>query len=406
MAEKEIRRIPRYDLVTPMLPCKEEIMAAFERFLLSGHYILGEEVHQLEQEMARLCEVEAAVGVSSGSSALYLALAVAGVGPGSEVITTPYTFVATIEAIVRLGATPVLVDIRPEDLNLDPDRIEAAITERTRAILPVHIFGVPCDMHPIMDLAERRGLDVVVDMAQAFGTLYAGRPCGSYARLSSLSFYPTKNLPGIGDGGLVLCRRPEDAESLRRLRGHDPVQLNGSLLPGFNYRLDEIQAMIIRRRLSRFADEQRDRDRVAAIYSELIPPAYRLAPRNGQGGLRVTHHQYWVRTKQRDPLRNHLEAEGIETGIYYDPPLHRHPLGQYCRAATDLAEAERAAREILTLPIHPALSLADAARIGELVRDFLAVHDAGERPARKAAVAPDELQGQVADPPSRSDGER
>ncbi|MFH1841748.1 MAG: DegT/DnrJ/EryC1/StrS family aminotransferase [bacterium] len=365
------RKVTRYDLVTPMLPCKDEIMAGFERLLLSGQYILGEEVHSLEAEMAAACEVPEAVGVSSGSSALYLALAVAGVGPGSEVITTPYTFVATIESIIRLGATPVLIDISPTDLNLDPTKIEEAITDKTKAIVPVHIFGAPCDMYPIMQVAENHNLEIIVDMAQAFGTLYDGRPCGSFARMSSLSFYPTKNLPSIGDGGLILCRRRDDAELIRKLRGHDPVTVNGTLLPGFNYRLDEVHAMVVRVRLTRFADEQQDRDQVAAIYAEYIPEASRLAPPNGGRGMRVTHHQYWVRSQQRDRLRDHLTAHNIDTGVYYDPPLHHHPLAEYCRVSGDLPVVEQAARDILTLPIYAALPLTEAKRVGELVRDFL-----------------------------------
>lgn len=368
---REQIRIQRYDLVTPMIPCREEIVAAFDRFLMSGRYILGEEVELLEKEMAQACEVPAAVGVASGSSALYLALTVSGLGPGDEVITTPYTFVATIEAIIRLGAVPVLVDVRAEDLNLDPARLEAAIGPRTRVVLPVHIFGAPCDMRPILATAARHGLDVVEDMAQAFGSLYDGHSCGCFGRFGCLSFYPTKNLPAIGDGGMLLCRREEDAEVVRRLRGHDPVTLNGRLTPGWNSRLDEIQSMIIRIRHARFADEQRDRERVAAVYEASIPPAHRLQPPNGGRGIRVTYHQFWVRSRRRDRLREHLAAHGIDTGVYYDPPLHRYPLGAYCRIAGPLAEAERAGAEVLTLPIHAALPLAQAERIGRLTADFL-----------------------------------
>jgi dTDP-4-amino-4,6-dideoxygalactose transaminase len=371
MSDIPFRKVERYDLITPMLACKDEIMTAFERFLMSGRYILGDEVKLLEKEMAAACEVPEAVGVASGSAALYLALAVAGVGPGSEVITTPYTFVATIEAIIRLGATPVFVDIRPADLNIDPQKLEAAITEKTDAILPVHIFGAPCDMTPMLEIADRHGISVIEDMAQAFGTFYDGRPCGSFGRMSSLSFYPTKNLPAMGDGGMIFCRNPEDADRLRQLRGHDPVRLDGRLHPGWNSRLDELQSMIIRIRLARFSDEQRDRDRVASIYAHHIPVSHRLVAPNGGRGVRVTHHQYWVRSGRRDQLRDHLTEHGIDTGIYYDPPLHRHPLMEYCRISGSLGESERAGAEVLTIPIHAALSEADAHRIGELVQQFL-----------------------------------
>jgi dTDP-4-amino-4,6-dideoxygalactose transaminase len=365
------RRVGRYDLVTPMLPCKDEIVAKFEKLLLSGRFILADEVRLVEEELADACGVADCVGVASGSSALFVALAMAGVRPGDEVITTPYTFDATMEAIILLDAVPVFVDIRPSDLNLDPARIEAAITPRTRAIMPVPIFGAPCDMDPINEIAARRGLEVVMDNAQAFGTLYRGRPMSSFGRMSTLSFYPTKNLPGIGDGGAVCCRDRSDGERIRRIRGHQPVRANNHLYTGWNSRLDEVQAMVIRIRLARFAEEQRDRDQVAAIYDSYIPARNRVQLDDGGRGMRMTYHQYWVRTSDRDGLRQALDQAGVDVGVYYDPPLHRHELAVYCRAAGDLAEAERAGREILTLPIHAALPFEDAHRIGVVVRDFM-----------------------------------
>jgi dTDP-4-amino-4,6-dideoxygalactose transaminase len=375
MADQQKRRVHRYDLVTPMLPVKDQIMADFERILMSGQYILGQEVTQLEKEMAEQCEVADAVGVASGSEALYLALAMAGVRPGTEVITTPYTFEATIEAVIMLHARPVLVDILPHDLNIDPARIEAAITPRTRAILPVHIFGAPADMDPIQAIAAKHDLQVIVDMAQAWGTLYKGTPCGSFGRMSTLSFYPTKNLPGIGDGGMIFCQEREDADRIRQLRGHKALWINKNLYCGWNSRLDEIQAMVIRHRLARFADEQHDRDQVAQIYDRLIPKANRLAVEDMPAGTRVTYHQYWVRCKARDRLQHRLDSEGIDTGIYYDPPLHHHPLMEYCRISGSLPTAEIAGREVLTLPIHAALPFAEAERIGTLVAEFLERQD-------------------------------
>jgi dTDP-4-amino-4,6-dideoxygalactose transaminase len=371
MAQKNGKRVTRYDLVTPMIPCKDEIMQKFERFLLSGQYILGEEVDHLERDLAAACGVPEAVGVASGSSALYIALAMAGVRPGDEVITTPYTFEATVEAIILLDARPVFVDIRPTDLNMDPDLIAAAISDKTRVILPVHIFGAPCDMHPILDVAERHDLEVVVDMAQAFGTMYDGQPCGSYGRMSTLSFYPTKNLPGVGDGGMIFCRDPEDAVRIRAFRGHRAMRANGYLYPGWNSRLDEIQAMVIRVRYARFAAEQADRDAVCEIYDSHIPAENRLQTPNNGVGMRSTYHQYWVRTPRRDELRARLDEAGIDTGVYYDPPLHRHELAEYCRISGDLRESDRAGAEVLTLPIHAALPFATAERIGKIAGDFL-----------------------------------
>lgn len=365
-------RVGRYDLVTPMIPCKDEIVAKFEKILMSGNFILGEEVRLLEQEVAEACAVPDAVGVASGSSALFVALSVAGVRPGDEVITTPYTFDATMEAIVLLDAVPVFVDIRPTDLNIDPDKIEAAITPKTRAIMPVHIFGAPADMNPINAIAEKHGLQVVVDMAQAYGTVYDGRPCGSYGRMSTLSFYPTKNLPGIGDGGMVFCRDQEDADRIRKIRGHQAVRMNGHLYTGWNSRLDEIQAVAIRARHARFAAEQADRDQVAAIYDSYIPEANRLQLLNGGRGMKVTYHQYWLRVKNRAGLQKLLDENGVDTAIYYDPPMHKHVLAEYCRVSGELVEAERAGRDVLILPIHAALPFEDAHRVGKLVGDFLA----------------------------------
>ena len=375
MAENK-KRVGRYDLVTPMIPCKDEILAKIENCLMTGNYILGEEVHLLEKELAAACGCADAVGVASGSSALFLALAMAGVRPGDEVITTPYTFDATIEAIVLLDAVPVMVDIQPADLNIDPARIEAAVTDKTRAVLPVHIFGAPCDMHPILDIARRHELEVVVDMAQAFGTIYDGRPCGSYGRMSTLSFYPTKNLPGIGDGGMVFCRDMVDAERIRKIRGHQAVRMNGHLYSGWNSRLDEIQALAIRVRHSRFAAEQADRDQVAAIYDSYIPAANRLQTPNGGMGMKVTYHQYWLRVKNRTGLQKLLDSHGIDTAVYYDPPMHHHVLAEYCRVSGNLVEAERAGREILILPIHAALPFDEAHRIGKLVGEFLQAEEA------------------------------
>ncbi|MFO7609567.1 MAG: DegT/DnrJ/EryC1/StrS family aminotransferase [Candidatus Krumholzibacteriia bacterium] len=363
-------RVGRYDLVTPMIPCKDEIMAKFEAILTTGNFILGQEVRLLEQEVAAACGCADAAGVSSGSSALYAALAVAGVKAGDEVITSPYTFDATMEAIVLIGAVPVFVDIRPSDLNIDPELIEAAITPRTKAIMPVHIFGAPADMDEVEQVAARHGLDVIADMAQAYGTLYRGRPVGACGRMSTLSFYPTKNLPGIGDGGMVVCRDEADAENIRRLRAHVATELGGRLHTGWNMRLDAIQAMAVRVRHARFADEQADRDAAARLYDSFIPAANRL--RLDGDGMKCTYHQYWVRCADRDGLRAELDRQGVDTGVYYDPPLHRHALAGYCRTGGELPQAERAGREVLALPIHAALPFDQARRIGAIVRDFLA----------------------------------
>ncbi|MFT5232088.1 MAG: dTDP-4-amino-4,6-dideoxygalactose transaminase [Candidatus Krumholzibacteriia bacterium] len=371
MASSESKRIGRYDLITPMLPVKDEIVAKFEKMLLSGNFILGEEVRLLEEELAAACGVPHAVGVASGSSALFLALAMAGVRPGSEVITTPYTFDATMEAIILLDAVPVFVDISPTDLNIDPTKIEAAITDKTRAIMPVPIFGAPCDMHAIDAIAKKHNLEVVVDMAQGFGTIYDGKPMGFYGRMSTLSFYPTKNLPGIGDGGMVFCREKRDADRIRKIRGHQAVRANGHLYTGWNSRLDEVQAMVIRVRHKHFAEEQRTREEVATIYDSYIPVTNRLQMPNEGRDMHVTHHQYWLRCADRDGLQKLLDENGVDTAVYYDPPLHKHELSIYCRNGGDLSAAEQAGKEVLILPIHASLPSEDAHRIGALVKEYL-----------------------------------
>ncbi len=376
MSHSSEKRIGRYDLITPMIPCKDELVEKFEKFLMSGHYILGKEVDSLEKDLAQQCGVSEGVGVASGSSALFLALAMAGVRPGDEVITTPYTFDATIEAIILLDAVPVLVDIQASDLNISPAAIEAAITDKTRAIMPVPIFGAPCDMDPINAIAKKHNLEVVVDMAQGFGTLYKGKPMGSFGRMSTLSFYPTKNLPGIGDGGMVLCQNPEDADRIRKIRGHQAVRMNNHLYTGWNSRLDEIQAMVLNVRLARFPEEQRDRNRVGEIYDSYIPQANRLQDPNPGTGNHVTYHQYWVRTNRREELKKLLDENGVDTAIYYDPPLNHHELAEYCRENGSLTEAERAGREVLILPIHAALPFEDAHRVGKIVGEFLAAEAA------------------------------
>lgn len=366
------RRVPRYDLTTPLIPCRDEILAGVARLLAGGDFILGAEGRALETEVAAACDAAAAVGVASGSDALLLALQLAGVGPGVEVITTPYTFIATVEAVIRLGGVPVFVDIDPATLNLDPARLDAAVSDRSGALLPVHIYGTPCAMDAVEAVAAAHGLTVVEDLCQAFGALRGGRPCGSFGRFGALSFYPTKNLPGAGDGGMILCRDEADAERLRRLRNHGAVADGDRLHVGWNSRLDELQALVIRIRLGRFHDEQADRDRAAAIYDALIPADHRLATPAPGSGLKVSRHQYWIRCPDRGRLESRLRQEGVDYGLYYDPPLHRSELAGFCRVSGTLRHAERAGAEVLALPIHPALADDDAARIGTLVRDVLA----------------------------------
>jgi dTDP-4-amino-4,6-dideoxygalactose transaminase len=376
--------IPFLDLQAEYRALQGELDAAVHRVLESGHFVLGPEVQALQEELARFCGTRFAWGVASGTDALRLALAALEVGPGHEVITTPFTFVATANTISRAGARPVFVDIQPDTLNLDPAHLEAAITTRTRAIVPVHLFGHPADMAPILETAGRYGIPVIEDAAQAIGARYRGRVVGSMGVVGCFSFYPTKNLSAYGDGGLVVTDDPDLAAALDVLRNHG--RRRGSLYyydrVGFNSRLDELQAAILRVKLRHLPAWTERRREIAALYNALLAQAPVTLPVEAEGVYHV-YHQYTIRAPQRDALQEALAREGIATMIYYPLPLHLQALYRGLGLAEgSLPEAERAAREVLSLPIYPQMTDQQVVQVAQAVCRFYGV----PCPAREGVV--------------------
>jgi dTDP-4-amino-4,6-dideoxygalactose transaminase len=348
--------IPFADLQSQYRSIKGEIDAAIGRVLDSAQFILGEEVAGFERDFSRYCQASETVAVNSGTSALHLALLAAGIGAGDEVITVPFTFVATVSAICYTGARPVFVDIEPEYFTIDPAKIEAAITPRTRAIMPVHLYGQPADMDPILDIARRHRLTVIEDAAQAHGAEYHGRRCGSLAEIAGFSFYPGKNLGAYGEGGAVTTTRADVAKTCRILRDWGQEKRYEHRLKGFNYRMDGIQGAILRVKLRHLEAWTERRCQVAAWYVETLDPESVRLPK-ARPGCRHVYHVFAVRTDDRDKLRDVLGTQGIQTGIHYPIPVHLQPahadLGHH---AGDFPNAEAAAREVLSLPLFPEMT--------------------------------------------------
>jgi dTDP-4-amino-4,6-dideoxygalactose transaminase len=348
--------IPYLDLKAQYHTIKGEIDAAVLRVLDSTQFILGEEVAAFEREFAAYCHASESVGVNSGTSALHLALLAAGIGSGDEVITTPFTFVATVAAIRYAGATPVFVDIEPDYFTIDPAKIESAITRRTRVIMPVHLYGQPADMKPILEIARTRGLMVIEDAAQAHGSEYHGRRCGSLSEIAAFSFYPGKNLGAYGEGGALTTTRCDLATTCRVLRDWGQEKRYEHRLKGFNYRMDGIQGAVLRVKLRHLEAWTERRAQVARWYTEALDPERVRSPKE-RPGCRHVHHVYVVRSDDRDGLRDALARQGIQTGIHYPIPVHLQPahedLGYH---EGDFPVAEAAAREVLSLPIYPEMT--------------------------------------------------
>ena len=348
---------------------RTEIDAAIRAVLDAGRYILGEETRAFEQEFADYIGATYGIGVGSGTEALHIALAACGVGPGDEVITVSHTAVATVSAIDMTGATPVLVDIDPELYTLDPERFEAAITARTRVVIPVHLYGAPADLGPILDAARRHGLKVLEDCAQAHGAAYRGRRVGAWGDIAAFSFYPTKNLGAIGDGGFVATSDPGLAERVRLLREYGWSERYVSAVRGWNSRLDELQAAILRVKLHHLDADNARRQALAALYDELLPMDIGR-PIASSGGAHV-YHLYVIRHPRRDRLAAFLRERGIGTGVHYPVPIHLQPayrgrLGD----ESALPHTLRAAQEVLSLPMYPELRETDLRQVAQAIRDF------------------------------------
>jgi len=371
--------VPLLDLRAQHEPLHQEILGTIDRVMKSGEFIMGREVAALEESIAHYCGVRFGVGVSSGTDALLVALMALGVGPGDEVITPPYSFFATAGVVSRLGATPVFVDIDPVTFNIDPAKVEARITSRTRAIVPVHLYGQVADMQPILEIATRAGVPVVEDAAQAIGAEYKdGRRAGSMGALGCLSFFPSKNLGAMGDAGMVVTDDQALADRLRILRVHGGQPKYYHQVIGGNFRLDSIQAAVLNVKFKYLdqwtASRQRNAERYEGLFLELdvrdvaLPKAVYKAD-----GVRHYHiyNQFVIRSSHRDQLREYLKQNGIATEIYYPVPFHL----QKCFASLghqrgDFPESEKAASETLALPIYPELTEERLRYVAEAIRTF------------------------------------
>jgi dTDP-4-amino-4,6-dideoxygalactose transaminase len=348
-------QVPYLDLKTQYQSIKPEIDAAIARVLESSQFVLGAEVSAFEQEFAAYCKAKECIALNSGTSALHLALLAAGVGAGDEVITVPFTFVASVAAIIYAGARPVLIDIDPRSFMMDTTAIEAAITPRTKAILPVHLYGHPCDMDPIMEVARRHELVVIEDAAQAHGARYKGRMVGAIGDIGCFSFYPTKNLGAYGEGGAVTTNNAEYAPKIRSLRDWGQDRKYHHVLRGYNYRMEGFQGAILRVKLRHLEKWTESRRAIAKNYDELLADCGLKLPAE-MPWARHVYHAYTVRAEGRDGLQKALLAEGIHTAIHYAIPVHLQPAySDLGYGEGSLPHSETAAQQVLSLPMYPEL---------------------------------------------------
>lgn len=349
-------KVPYLDLKAQYQSIKPEIDAAIARVLDTCQFVLGSEVAAFEPEFAAYCGAAECIALNSGTSALHLALLAAGVGPGDEVITVPFTFIASVAAVTYTGARPVLVDIDPRSFTMDPAAIEAAITPRTKAILPVHLYGQTADMDPILELARRHGLVVIEDAAQAHGAKYKGRTTGSMGDIGCFSFYPAKNLGAYGEGGAVTTSNAEYARSIRMLRDWGQDRKYHHVLHGYNYRMEAFQGAILRVKLRHLEQWTEARRAVAGKYNQLLAGCGVELPAE-MPWARHVYHVYTVRADDRDNLQAALLAEGVQTAVHYAVPAHLQPVYSglgYGKGS--LPQAEAAAERVLSLPMYPELS--------------------------------------------------
>ncbi|SPE52419.1 Pleiotropic regulatory protein [Verrucomicrobia bacterium] len=364
--------VPYLDLVAQMRPLREEIDAAIAHTLDHCSFCLGPDVAQFEKDFARFCGAEHCVGFNSGTSALHVALLLLDLRPGDEVITTPCTFVATSWAISYVGAKPVYVDIDDATFNLNPNLVERAITPRTKAILPVHLYGHPANLDPLLKICQKHHLPLVEDAAQAHGAKYRGQMVGTFGAIAGFSFYPGKNLGAYGEGGALVTNNAAFAARARALREHGSTQRYYHDEVGYNYRMEGIQGAVLRIKLRHLATWTRERRRVAQRYHQLLEDTPLQLPREADYA-QSAYHLYVVRHPRRDELKKHLEANQVGCALHYPLPLHL----QKCYAFLghkpgDFPVAEKAARECLSLPIYPELTEAQIQRVSEVIHDFFA----------------------------------
>jgi dTDP-4-amino-4,6-dideoxygalactose transaminase len=364
--------VPLLNLKNQYYSIKPEIDAAIAEVMASQYFILGPKVEACEKAIAAYSNCEFGIGVSSGSDALLVCLMAEGIGPGDEVITTPYSFFATVGAIARLGATPVFADIDPLTYNIDPAKVEAKITPKTRAIIPVHLYGQMADMDPIMSVANRYGLIVVEDAAQAIGSEYHGRRAGSIGHYGCFSFFPSKNLGGAGDGGMVVTNDPAKAERVRCLRGHGSKPKYYHKFIGGNFRLDAIQAAVVTAKLPHLDAWTGARQLNAERYTHMLADAGPEIQTPVVSTSRHIFNQYVIRVSKRDELKANLKQNGVETEVYYPVPLHLQECFAYlgCKQG-DYPESEHAALETLAIPIYPEVSEEQAEYVVDCLYKFI-----------------------------------
>ncbi|MEW5706978.1 MAG: DegT/DnrJ/EryC1/StrS family aminotransferase [Actinomycetota bacterium] len=364
--------IPLLDLKAQYDSIKDELESAVLSVLRSGHYILGPKVEELEKAIANYCGVKYAVAVANGTDALVLSLDAMGIGPGDEVITSPFTFFASAESISRVGAKPVFVDIDPGTYNLVPDQIEQKITNRTKAIIPVHIFGQPAEMDEILDIASRHNLKVIEDACQAIGAQYRGRKIGSLGDAACFSFFPSKNLGGAGDGGIVVTNDEDLANRIKMLRQHGSDRKYYHSLIGYNSRLDALQAAILLVKL-KYIDTWNDaRRQKAHYYNKLFAGTNVITPVE-LNHVKHVYHLYIIRVPNRNEVESALKAKGIGCGVYYPVPLHlQDAYKDLGYSQGDLPVSEAACHETMAIPLYPELDIRDMERIASIVKEAIA----------------------------------
>lgn len=359
--------IPMVDLKRQYHNLKKEIDAAVGNVLEETRFILGPNVAALEQEVAAYHDLPYAVGVANGTDALLLALRACGIEAGDEVITTPFTFIATAEVIALLKAKPVFVDILPDTYNIDCGQIEKKITSRTRAIIPVHLFGHPADMDVLMGIAKKHGLKVIEDCAQAFGAVYRGKKVGSIGDIGCFSFFPSKNLAGYGDGGMIITKSEELAGKVQMLRNHGSAKRYYHQEVGYNSRLDEIQAAIIRIKLKKIDEFNAARRRNAAAYCAAIKSHNLILPTASEDCEHV-YHQFTIRAQNRDFLAGALQEKDVASAVYYPVPLHRQDVFlKLYRDLETMPQSEKCSQEVLSLPMFPELTQEEIGFIAEII---------------------------------------
>ena len=359
--------LPFFDLTHQDEEIGEEILRCIHNVIKSGKFILDENVSAFESEVAEYLEVEFAVGVASGTDALQLALIALNIGDGDEVITTPFSFIATAEVIRHVGAKPIFVDIDARTFNLSADHVEAVITDKTAAIMPVHIFGQSSDITELSTICKRHNIKLIEDCCQSFGAVFNGEKVGAFGDAGGFSFYPSKNLGALGDGGLVVTKHKEVAEKIRMLRNHGATSPNQHELLGFNSRLDEIQAAVLREKLKNIDKNNSRRRKIAQRYNQLLANLPIVIPYEDPGGIHIFN-QYTILSEQRDDIAIALKSENIASAIYYPIPLHKQPVMNKDYPDLVLPVTEDVTKRCISLPIYPELQEECIQKISAAIR--------------------------------------